>query len=318
MKIASPPFYRLDDPSLIKLLAMYKKKRNFNAKKVATQKINILEKYCINWKIDTLIIPVSGGIDSAVVAALATDLSQKNLSSIKEVLLLFIPQLQKGSSNQTEAKKKVESLSSSLGSRLVTIDISALQQNMVSQLGTTSSWVKGQITTYLRTPVWYSVAAQLIEAGQRPLVLGTINFDEGGYIGFFSKSADAMTDVQMISDLHKSEVRQLASLYSIPEDILSAPPNGDMFDGRTDEEVFGTSYDFVELYSWYLQQSSAAQQKILRSFPDHTLSQFLSLKKGLDALHEHNSHKYTIPPQGLHFCIFPAKISGGWTLSRYV
>jgi NH3-dependent NAD+ synthetase len=162
------------------------------------------------------------------------------------------------------------------------------------------------------------LAAQLAETGHRAIVCGTINFDEGSYLGYLSKSSDAMTDVQLISDLHKSEVKKMAEYLQIPEEIKNAIANGDMYDNRSDETVFGTSYDFVELYSWFLQLSEAEQAQKLKSWPAATRAEFELLRTNLERLHAFNKHKYTVVPQGLHFTLFEANIPGGWTLIKYV
>ncbi|WP_258957573.1 hypothetical protein [Legionella sainthelensi] len=44
-----------------------------------------------------------------------------------------------------------------------------------------------------------------------------MNRDEGSYVGFFGKASDAMVDIQLISDLHKSEVKKLALFLNIPQ-----------------------------------------------------------------------------------------------------
>ena len=53
---------------------------------------------------------------------------------------------------------------------------------------------------------------------------GTTNRDEGAYLGFFGKASDGMVDLQPISDLHKSEVRALATRLGVPAEIVEAAP----------------------------------------------------------------------------------------------
>lgn len=110
--------------------------------------------------------------------------------------------------------------------------------------------------SYLRTPVNYFVAQLLGQEGYRCIVLGTGNFDEDGYVMvmvvvvmrrylcYFCKAGDGVVDVQVIADLHKSEVFQVARHLNIVKSILNAPPSADLWEGQTDEEELG-------MYGWW-------------------------------------------------------------------
>ena len=69
---------------------------------------------------------------------------------------------------------------------------------------------------------------------------------------FFFFLGDGVVDIQLIGDLHKSEVFKVGRVVGVPESVLSAPPSADLWDGQTDEEELGFSYDFVELWTTYL------------------------------------------------------------------
>lgn len=56
-------------------------------------------------------------------------------------------------------------------------------------------------------------------------------------------------DVQLIADLHKSEVFLVGRELGVPSSILDAAPSADLWDGQTDEEELGFSYDFIELFT---------------------------------------------------------------------
>ena len=59
------------------------------------------------------------------------------------------------------------------------------------------------------------------------MVMGTGNHDEDGYLGYFCKAGDGVVDVQLIADLHKSEVFKVGALLGVPQSILSSPPSAD-------------------------------------------------------------------------------------------
>ena len=68
--------------------------------------------------------------------------------------------------------------------------------------------------------------------------------DEDGYLRYFCKAGDGVVDVQLIADLHKSEVFQVAKYLEIPEEIRVAPPSADLWEGQTDEGVSISVYYF--------------------------------------------------------------------------
>ena len=128
--------------------------------------------------------------------------------------------------------------------------------------------------------------------GTPGVVIGTTNRDEGSYLGYVGKASDGMVDVQLISDLHKSEVYTVARYLNLPQSILDAIPTGDMYDGRVDEEVFGASYDFAELYLSYLCLIDTAKKIFNDNLSEEGKKQFDFYASHLENLHSYNKHKY--------------------------
>jgi NAD+ synthase (glutamine-hydrolysing) len=54
---------------------------------------------------------------------------------------------------------------------------------------------------------------------------------------YFCKAGDGVVDVQLIADLHKSEVFAVGRALNVPQQILSAAPSADLWEGQTDEDV---------------------------------------------------------------------------------
>ena len=126
--------------------------------------------------------------------------------------------------------------------------------------------------------------------------MGTGNRDEDGYLGYFCKAGDGVVDVQLISDLHKSEVFKVGAELGVPESILRSPPSADLWDGQTDEEELGVSYDFVELYTgWYLKQSEENQKAFVESMDEETLKEWNHYKDICETVHRRNAHKLNGP-----------------------
>ena len=79
------------------------------------------------------------------------------------------------------------------------------------------------------------------------LVVGTGNKVEDFGVGFFTKWGDGGVDLSPIGDLMKSEVRELAAELEIPEEIITQDPTDGLWeDGRTDEDQLQISYEEIE------------------------------------------------------------------------
>jgi NAD+ synthetase len=302
-------------------LAEYRNIRSFDAEHYVAAKVDKLNRYMNEHRLNACVVAISGGIDSAVTYAIVTKAKQAKDSPIKKIVPIFLPVYKsEGATNQESAKKKAAELIKAFdGESLIEIDISKAHQLLKSivdeAMGVAGQpWASGQLVSYLRTPTYYYVTSLLSEQGYRPIVCGTTNRDEGAYLGYFGKASDGMVDVQMISDIHKSEVYQVAKYLGVPESIIQAVPTGDMYDNRSDEEVFGATYDFVELYLHYL---NIDQQKFLVTLSDEALNQFIVLQKNLEDLHNYNKHKYLGASPAVHMDVIEAKVHGGWIYNNY-
>ncbi len=180
-------------------------------------------------------------------------------------------------------------------------------------------WASGQLVSYARTPALYYITSLLTQQGHAAVLLGTTNRDEGGYLGFIGRASDAMVGVQVLSDLHKSEVYAVAKSLGAPESVLQATPTGDIYDGRADEEVFGAPYDFVELYLLWKDLGSVDERNSFRrEWSPEAEAQFAFFAHNLEELHRYNRHKYIGKSPAMHLDILHAATPGGWNNSLYL
>ena len=298
-------------PELAETLADYRERRGFDAETWVEKKITLINDYFTASKLSGAVVGVSGGVDSAVALTLLKLASEQPGSNLKKIVPLLLPALRfEGATLQEEATVKGAVLCRKLGLEPVvftklTSVASLITEELETILGLDSSpWARGQLVAYARTPLLYNTASILTDNGNPALIIGTTNLSEGGYLGYVGKASDGMVDLQVISDLYKSEVYAVAEHIGVTEDILNAIPTGDMYDGRGDTEVFGASYDFVELYHLWLQEGSDPDL-----LEDET---FLAGRENLEKLHTYNGHKYLYGTPSIHLDIMNAKIPGGW------
>jgi NAD+ synthase (glutamine-hydrolysing) len=125
--------------------------------------------------------------------------------------------------------------------------------------------------------------------------MGTGNRDEDGYLLYYCKAGDGVVDVQLIADLHKSEVFAVGRHLGVPASILEAPPSADLWDGQTDEDELGFTYDFIELYQHYLELSEADRAAFVGRLSAEGKLQFETDAAKAVAVHNRNAHKLNSP-----------------------
>lgn len=181
-----------------------------------------------------IVLGISGGIDSAVVAALC-----KMAVGRGKVLGLIMPchsHAQDASDARVFAQK--------LGIKTKTVDLSPAYDALTAALPAGTHLARGNIKPRLRMIALYYFANNL-----NYLVCGTGNKSELS-VGYFTKYGDGGVDILPIGDLLKKEVVVLARRLGIPEAIISKPPSAGLWSGQTDEGEMGITYaeldDFIE------------------------------------------------------------------------
>jgi NAD+ synthase (glutamine-hydrolysing) len=295
---------------------------SFDVAEYVQKKVDILCEYFVHHGLTGAVVAISGGIDSAVVAGLLAKVRAKINT---QVIGITLPALDNsGVSGQSSSMARANEVLTKYGIRYgssvmnMTPLHAALDEAMQSNFGLqTDNWAKGQAVPYLRTALLYSITAMLSSNGIRSVLVGTTNRDEGLYLGYIGKASDGMVDIQPISDLHKSQVREVAKYLGVPQSIIDVVPTGDMFDGRTDEEVFGASYDMVELamYVMHHVRGMNAYDSYRAHFGDDAA--LCEQMNSIDALHGYNRHKYLGASPAVHFDLSELNIKNGWKTNNW-
>jgi len=303
---------------IVNLIENLRQEKKFNAKDYVERKAKLLNDYMTKFNLKACVVAVSGGIDSAVVLGIVNYAYRQANSPIKKILPLLLPITKStGVTNQKEATMRGEELCKKLDLKPYIIDLSkinkVIRNDLESVIGITGEdWAIGQLGPYSRTPILYYTTSLLCQEGYNAIICGTTNKDEGTYLGYIGKASDGMVDVQIISDIHKSEVYKVGEYLGIPKSIMEITPSGDMYDNRTDETVFGAPYDFVELYLNYLNYPKIKQKELLKSLDKESQEQFKFYANNLENLHRYNLHKYMACSPAIHLDLWDASVKNGW------
>ena len=98
------------------------------------------------------------------------------------------------------------------------------------------------IAPRLRMTALYAVASS-----ENRLVAGTGNRSER-HMGYFTKWGDGACDFNPIGDLTVTEVYEFLKFLNAPENIIAKPPSAGLFDGQTDEQDMGITYERIDRF----------------------------------------------------------------------
>tara|TARA_B100001287_G_scaffold202666_1_gene172034 strand:- start:108 stop:839 length:732 start_codon:yes stop_codon:yes gene_type:complete len=195
-----------------------------------------IKNYSLKNNISTLVIGISGGIDSAVTSTLSAKTGLKTI--VVSMPILDHQILNQRGTNHIKWLKdnftNVESIDVNLSDVFSSFK-SALENND-SEHGYANSQARLRMTTL------YQIAAS-----NNGIVVGTGNKVEDFGIGFYTKYGDGGVDISPIADCLKTEVWDMAKELGINQEIIDAPPTDGLWnDGRTDEDQVGLSYEEIE------------------------------------------------------------------------
>ena len=200
--------------------------------------IDWLKQYCnsIKYQPVTLVIGVSGGVDSAVTSTLSAKTGLKTIAvsmPIKqnhEQHELSIKHLEWLKSNFNNVCTKVISLDNVFSS------FKEIMYDFKNNLAFANS------RSRLRMATLYQIAQS-----NNGLVVGTGNKVEDFGVGFYTKYGDGGVDISPLADCTKTQVWEIASKMSIMKDIVDAQPTDGLWDdSRNDERQLGLTYKQIE------------------------------------------------------------------------
>ena len=206
-----------------------------------------IKTYVTKNKISTLVVGISGGIDSSVVSALCAQTGLKtivvqmpirqnkkldNRSSMQAGWLL-----ERYRENVTHMSMDLTPVYSAFENKVGPFCSLEQEPNESEQLAFANSRAR------LRMMTLYQIAQSY-----GGIVVGTGNRIEDFGVGFFTKYGDGGVDISPIGDCMKTAVWDMGREFGLPQEIIDAEPTDGLWtDGRTDEDQLGMTYPELEL-----------------------------------------------------------------------
>ena len=199
---------------------------------------NWIKNYCnsMEKKPDSLVVGVSGGIDSAVVSTISAMTGMK-----VKALSMPIRQLKFQDDLSKAHLKWLKNKFSNVDEVIINLDeVFNSFEKTLGQFNNELAFANSRAR--LRMATLYQVAG-----ANNGIVVGTGNKIEDFGVGFFTKYGDGGVDISPIADCLKSQVWEMGKELKILEDIINAAPTDGLWeDGRTDERQLGMSYEDLE------------------------------------------------------------------------
>jgi NAD+ synthase len=196
------------------------------------------------------ILGLSGGLDSAVCAALAA----KALGG-KNVLGMILPYKDTFSQDVKDAR----TVARKLGIRTRLLDISPMVDAYFSRYPTDDRVRIGNKMARERMSVLYDHSVQ-----EKALILGTSNKTEL-LIGYGTIHGDMASAINPLGDLYKSQVRALGKYLRLPAGILKKKPTAGLWPGQTDEGDIGLEYSEIDSILYELVDERRTAKEVIAS-----------------------------------------------------
>lgn len=244
----------------------------FDVKKETNNIVKFIKKYFKNNKLKGVVLGISGGKDSAVVAALFS----KALGSAN-VLGVTLP----CHSEKTD-KSDAQLVADKYNFELINLDLTKVYDSFITEVGKIGKFNEKELKNSninlkprLRMSSVYYLAALYSELkGGTYVVAGTSNLCEL-YVGYFTKGGDSTYDIGVLNNYTVEEVIKIGEYLGIPDKVIHKIPS-DGLSGMSDEEKLGVKYSDVASYINGEKLADDIAKKIIR-------------------LHNNSHHKFEIP-----------------------
>lgn len=205
-------------------------------------------------KIERVVVALSGGVDSAVVAYLcARAFGAGNVFAFRMPYKI----------SSEESLKHADLVVRDLGINARTIEITNMVDGYVStHEADISAGRLGNVCARCRMIVLFDQSAKL---GGLPI--GTGNKSERLF-GYYTWHADDSPPINPLGDLFKTQVWSLARELGVPREIVEKPASADLIKGQTDEGDFGITYAKADRILYYMTQGYSKRKLVDLGFPD--------------------------------------------------
>jgi NAD+ synthase len=208
---------------------------------------------------DRVVLGLSGGVDSAVVAALAVRaLCPKGV----------VPVLMPYRSSSPDSEADARTVCTQLGLEPVVVDISPQVDGYFERFPDADRGRRGNKMARERMSILYDMSWL-----HGALVIGTSNKTEL-LLGYGTVFGDMASALNPIGDLYKTQVFAMARALDLPQRVVDKPPSADLWEGQSDEQELGFQYAVVDTLLYHMVDERRTRDELRRlGFDDEFIDQ---------------------------------------------
>jgi NAD+ synthase len=231
-----------------------------NWNNIKEQLTSFLKQEVQNTGLDKVVVGISGGLDSAVVAVLCKEVFGDNMHGV------LMPSKYSSDSSIEDAKELCEKFNISYE----TVNISPMVDGYFDNNAKDASPLRiGNLSARMRMSVLYDISAR-----DNALVVGTSNKSEI-LLGYGTIFGDIACAINPIGQMYKSDEFEFAKFLGVPNSILDKKPSADLWEGQSDEEELGYSYATMDKVLKKLVDENISKEQLIKSGEDEVLINML-------------------------------------------
>ena len=244
----------------------------FNPKEEKDKIVKFIKAYYDRYDLGGVVIGISGGKDSGVVAGLFAEALGPD-----RIIGVTLPCHSKATD-----KNDAQKVSDYYGFKMINYDLTKVFDAFKEQVNLLGNFTEEELKNSdinlkprLRmASLYYTAALYTALTGKTYIVAGTGNKCEE-YVGYFTKGGDSVSDIKVLADLTVDEVIAIGEVLNVPKEVLYKAPN-DGLSNQTDEDKLGVKYKDIAKYMNGEPLEKDVYQKIKK-------------------LHNNSKHKFNIP-----------------------
>lgn len=236
-------------------------KLDLNLELVEKVLVNFLKEEANKVGFTKVVLGLSGGIDSALVAYLAA-----KAFGPENVLGILMPY----KSSSKESVEHATLVAEKLGINSKLIEITPMVEPYFDMNSDMDGLRKGNRMARERMCILFDHSAK-----EKALVLGTSNKTEI-LLGYSTQFGDSASALNPIGDLYKTQVWALSEYMGVPKELIEKKPSADLWEGQTDESELGFSYKLADEILYELLENRESKESIIKKgYEDETISKII-------------------------------------------
>jgi len=233
-----------------------------NYQSIKDQMIKFLKDEVSNIGINKVVVGISGGLDSAIVAVLCKEVFKENMSGV------FMPSHFSSDESIIDAKELCKKFDISYE----VVEIAPMIKGYFDTSTTSTPLRIGNLSARMRMSVLYDISAR-----DNSLVIGTSNKSEI-LLGYGTLYGDTACAINPIGQLYKSDAFEFARFIGVTDAIIDKKPSADLWEGQSDEEELGYSYKVMDDVFKELIDNHRTKQELLDNGTDEKLIDMLQYR----------------------------------------